>query len=81
MTRIEFDYEQCIGCRLCYKACFADVIRWDMDGNRPYAAYPDECAVCTWCELRCPKGCINVIPDYTVKNPEIFQLDRMEQFY
>lgn len=25
--RIEFNPENCVGCKLCYKACFVDVIR------------------------------------------------------
>ena len=29
--KIEFDESKCVGCQICYKACFVDVIRWDAE--------------------------------------------------
>ena len=26
--KIEFDESKCVGCQICYKACFVDVIRF-----------------------------------------------------
>lgn len=72
MTEIKIKLDDCIGCKICFQACFADVIRWDEEKKQPVVKYPEECAVCTWCEIRCPKHCIDVIPDYTTKNPEIY---------
>ncbi len=29
MNTIIVNKEQCIGCKICFKACFIDVIKWD----------------------------------------------------
>lgn len=63
-NQILFHPENCIGCKLCYKACFVDVIRWDEEKKQPVIRYPEDCAHCFWCEAICKKGCIEVIPDY-----------------
>lgn len=72
MVQFKFDYDKCIGCKKCIKACFVDVLRWDDEANHPVAKYPEECAVCTWCMIECPKDVIDVIPDYTMKRPPVF---------
>ncbi|BAK46106.1 hypothetical protein CXIVA_01390 [Clostridium sp. SY8519] len=63
--KIEFNPESCIGCQICYKACFVDVIRWDEEKRRPVFQYVEDCEHCEYCEAKCPKGCIRVIPDYS----------------
>jgi len=62
--KIEYDSEKCVGCKLCYKACFVDVIRWDDETNRPVFKYISDCEHCFYCEAVCAKGAIKVIPDY-----------------
>jgi NAD-dependent dihydropyrimidine dehydrogenase PreA subunit len=54
----------CNGCKTCYHACFADVIRWDASAKRPIIAYPRECAHCGYCELLCKQQAIRVVVDY-----------------
>lgn len=66
MIQVNINLENCIGCKRCYNACFVDVIRWDETAKRPIAKYPEECAVCGWCAIKCPNECITVIPDYTM---------------
>jgi NAD-dependent dihydropyrimidine dehydrogenase PreA subunit len=44
-------------------ACFADVIRWDEDAEKPVFAYPEDCVWCLACELACPENCIDVVPN------------------
>lgn len=62
--KIEFDPTNCVGCKLCYKACFVDVIRWDEENRKPIFKYVEDCEHCNYCEIICKKNCIKVIPNY-----------------
>ena len=62
--KIEFSPEKCVGCKLCYKACFVDVIRWDEENRRPIFKYVEDCEHCFYCQTVCKKDAIRVIPDY-----------------
>lgn len=64
MNRIVVDTAACTGCKTCYKACFIDVIRWDEEQNRPYAAYPQDCVSCMYCQAHCPFNAIQVEIDF-----------------
>ncbi len=64
MNKIEIDYETCNACKICVKACFIDVLRWDEAEDRPVVAYPEDCVQCNACELACTRECIEVIPDF-----------------
>ena len=59
---IKFDPENCVGCKLCYKACFVDVIRWDetrgLSSNTLKTAN-------TAIARPCAKELHRVIPDYS----------------
>ena len=63
-NKIEFDTDRCVGCKLCYKACFVDVIRWDEEKKRPVFKYVEDCEHCFYCQAVCKPGCIKVIPDF-----------------
>lgn len=64
MNTIKIDFEDCTGCRTCFKVCFVDVYRYDEDSDKPIVAYPEDCVACNMCELSCPEHCIEVVPDY-----------------
>ena len=64
MNRIVVDSATCTGCKTCYKACFIDVIRWDDETNRPYAAYPQDCVSCMYCVASCPFNAIKIDIDF-----------------
>ena len=58
MNAVIIDFDACSGCKTCYLACFADVIRWDAATKHPIVAYPEDCAECNMCEVTCPAACI-----------------------
>ncbi len=59
---IEIKTEECTGCKTCVEACFVDVLRWDDAGEKPVAAYAQDCVWCFTCEIHCPVQCIHVMP-------------------
>ncbi|MBR6404887.1 MAG: 4Fe-4S binding protein [Lachnospiraceae bacterium] len=63
--RIEFDPDRCVGCQMCYKACFVDVIRWDAENRKPVFKYVEDCEHCFCCMSVCRRDAIRVIPDHT----------------
>jgi len=63
--KIEFSLEKCVGCKLCYKACFVDVIRWDEESKKPIFRYVEDCEHCFYCQSVCRREAIKVIPDHT----------------
>jgi NAD-dependent dihydropyrimidine dehydrogenase PreA subunit len=73
MNAISIDLDSCNGCRICHKACFADVFRWDEDRKRPVVAYPEDCAQCNLCELYCPKQCLQVTVGWDKSFPPVIE--------
>lgn len=61
---IEFSPEKCVGCKLCYKACFVDVIRWDEENKKPIFKYVEDCEHCFFCQSVCKKEAIVVKPNF-----------------
>jgi NAD-dependent dihydropyrimidine dehydrogenase PreA subunit len=72
MNIIKVDSGKCIGCKICYKACWLDVIRWDDENKRPIVAYAEDCVECNLCEVNCPKDAITVIVDYSKPFPKAY---------
>ena len=64
MNRIIVSKDLCIGCQICFKSCFIDVIKWDAVNRKPVINYPEECVQCGFCEMNCPKRAIKMEPDY-----------------
>lgn len=64
MNTITINNELCIGCQICFKSCFIDVIKWDNTTGKPIVKYPQECVQCGYCEINCPKRAVKVEPDY-----------------
>ena len=68
--RIEIDRELCKGCKLCVKACFEDILRFDEKEKKAVAAYPEDCLGCLACEGVCSVHAIEVIPTFPVPLPD-----------
>ena len=69
-VRIKIDLDLCNSCKMCFKACFVDVIRWDDEQEKPIVAYPEDCCWCLSCEEACTAQCIEVIPTMPVPLPK-----------
>ena len=63
--KILYDQTKCVGCKLCYKACFVDVIRWNEEKKQPVFKYVEDCEHCFFCAAVCKKDAITVVPDYS----------------
>ena len=44
-----------------------DVIRMDMESKKAIIKYPEDCMLCEWCALDCPKKAITVTPVKTAR--------------
>lgn len=65
MNKIIINRELCNGCKICFKTCFVDVIKWDNEKKKPYEAYPEDCVQCMTCEVNCPQHAVKVSVDYS----------------
>ncbi len=59
MYRVVIDYDKCIGCGNCVKACAMGVL--EMIDDEPYPVNPKDCHGCQECEKSCEQGAIKVI--------------------
>ena len=74
---IKIDIDLCTECGSCVDACFVDVIRWNEEKSKPFAAYPEDCQTCYVCEKVCPADAVEVIPDYGSKYyPRVLSTER-----
>ena len=73
MNRITIEQAVCNGCKICYKACFVDVFRWDEEAKRPLVSYPEDCVQCNLCELNCPVNAVTVEVDWDKPFPSVLE--------
>ena len=58
VVEIKVDYDRCISCKECVKACSYSVLEWLE--NMPIVVNPSSCAACLECEKNCPVNAIGV---------------------
>ncbi len=73
MNQVVIDFDTCTGCKTCYRACFADVIRWDAEAKRPIVAYPEDCVHCNFCEISCKDEALTVVADWDLPYPPVIE--------
>jgi len=59
VVEIKIDYDRCVGCKLCVKACSFGVLEWFED--MPVVVDPGKCSGCLECKKSCPVNAITVI--------------------
>lgn len=56
-----FFYENwCKGCQICVDFCPTGTLAMNGNGNHPYAAHPENCTACHFCDTHCPDFAIVV---------------------
>lgn len=58
VVEIRIDYDRCVGCRECVKACSYGVLEWLDDV--PIVVNPRACKSCSECRLNCPVDALSV---------------------
>jgi NAD-dependent dihydropyrimidine dehydrogenase PreA subunit len=56
IVEIKINYDKCIRCKECIKACAYGVLEWLDD--MPMVVNPKTCALCLECEKNCPVNAI-----------------------
>jgi NAD-dependent dihydropyrimidine dehydrogenase PreA subunit len=56
IVEIRINYDKCIRCKECIKACDYGVLEWLDD--MPMVVNPESCALCLECEKRCSVNAI-----------------------
>ncbi len=71
--KIVFDYEKCIGCKICVRDCPARAIAITKVADKLFEAefYLDRCIYCAQCVDSCPKGALDNSGEF-----ELAQIDR-----
>lgn len=55
-VEIKINYEKCVRCKECIKACSYGTLEWFDD--MPVVVNPKNCAMCLECEKKCPVNAI-----------------------
>jgi NAD-dependent dihydropyrimidine dehydrogenase PreA subunit len=62
IVEIKVDYDRCISCKECVKACSYGALEWFED--MPIVVNPSSCAACLECEKSCSVNAISVKEKY-----------------
>ena len=71
--KIEFEFEKCIGCKICVRDCPSNAIKIIKVADKVFEAeiYLDRCVYCAQCVDSCPKNALKTTNDY-----ELAAIDR-----
>jgi ferredoxin len=59
VVEIKINYNKCLGCIECIKACSYGVL--GLLDDKPVVVNPKECKACSECRLKCPVDAINIV--------------------
>ena len=58
---VSVDHDKCTGCKLCFKACPADVLLWKDKKPNMRSEGINECVLCGACIAICPENAITAV--------------------
>ena len=67
--KIKYDYESCIGCKLCIKVCPCEAIQYK-EKDKKIKIYLSRCCFCSQCNDVCPTKCLSMSDEFLLADSD-----------